>query len=73
MKEIDQRALDDLEGGLLLSPVGARSVATVPIGAGAASLVVERGLQSTSYIASFLVVTRGAECVFNAALWSPYR
>jgi hypothetical protein len=27
MKEIDLSALDDLEGGLLLSPVGARSVA----------------------------------------------
>ena len=27
MKEIDLSALDDLEGGFLLSPVGARSVA----------------------------------------------
>ena len=28
---------------------------------------------STSYIASFMVVTRGAGCVFNAALLFPYR
>lgn len=40
---------------------------------GADCLFTRCGAASTSYIASFMVVTRGAGCVFNAALLFPYR
>ena len=40
---------------------------------GADCLFTRCGAGLASYIASFLVVTRGAGCVFNAALLSPYR